>query len=51
MTAKRDRKGKPKKERPKIKKETLKDLEAKGGENVKAGEVYVTALSDCRCSL
>ena len=50
MTAKRDSKSKPKKARPKIKKETLKDLQAKEGENVKAGRDYYSYNPDY-CSL
>lgn len=53
MTAKRDSKSRPKKERPKIKKETLRDLDTeKKGAGVKGGRV-TSYDSNCpnACSL
>ena len=49
MTAKRDSKSKPKKERPKVKKEKLRDLDTeKQGEGVKGGAGRCTEiLSGC----
>ena len=49
MTAKRDSKSKPKKERPKVKKEKLRDLDTeKQGEGVKGGAgSYTGDLSGC----
>ena len=43
MTAKRDSKSKPKKERSKAKKETVKDLKPRDGEKVKGGNWDIPA--------